>query len=103
MFVSKAGPSLVPSDGRTLADGPLGGMFLDQSFLEIWQTNQVHPLILKPHPLILTKPETRNPTSEIRNPKSEIRRPESRDRPLGGMFLWQTNQVRTLLPINPTP
>jgi len=45
VFVSKAGPSLVPSDGRTLADGPLGGMFLDQSFLEIWQTNQVNMML----------------------------------------------------------
>lgn len=41
MYVSKTGPTKVPSDGRPLADGPLGGLFFDESFLDIWQTNQV--------------------------------------------------------------
>ena len=43
--MSKTGPSKVPEDGRPVAEGPLGGLFIDKSFLEIWQTNMINMML----------------------------------------------------------
>jgi len=45
ILVSKAGPSRSPSDGRPLADGPLGGLFFDQTLADVWATNQVNIML----------------------------------------------------------
>jgi len=44
-YVSKMGPSKTPEDGRPIAEGPLGGFFIDKSFLEIWQTNMINMML----------------------------------------------------------
>ena len=44
-YVSKTGPSKAPHDGRPIAEGPLGGLFIDQSFLAIWQTNMINMML----------------------------------------------------------
>ena len=43
--MSKMGPSKAPEDGRPISEGPLGGFFIDKSFLEIWQTNMINMML----------------------------------------------------------
>eukprot|EP00286_Rhodomonas_abbreviata_P022102 CAMPEP_0181315640 /NCGR_PEP_ID=MMETSP1101-20121128/15483_1 /TAXON_ID=46948 /ORGANISM="Rhodomonas abbreviata, Strain Caron Lab Isolate" /LENGTH=955 /DNA_ID=CAMNT_0023422861 /DNA_START=290 /DNA_END=3157 /DNA_ORIENTATION=+ len=44
-LVSRAGPGKVPEDGRPLADGPLGGFFIDRYFMQIWFKNMVNIML----------------------------------------------------------
>mmetsp|Transcript_61716 Transcript_61716/g.145399 ORF Transcript_61716/g.145399 Transcript_61716/m.145399 type:complete len:1022 (+) Transcript_61716:124-3189(+) len=44
-LVSRAGPGKVPEDGRPLADGPLGGFFIDRYFMQIWFKNMVNMML----------------------------------------------------------
>ncbi|EKX44221.1 hypothetical protein GUITHDRAFT_163588 [Guillardia theta CCMP2712] len=45
VLVSGAGPSLVPSDGRSLAQGPFGGFFMDEALYAIWSTNAINLML----------------------------------------------------------
>eukprot|EP00960_Hanusia_phi_P031054 749047-Hanusia_phi.AAC.2 len=45
VLVSGAGPSLVPSDGRSLAQGPFGGFFMDDALGSIWSTNAINLML----------------------------------------------------------
>jgi hypothetical protein len=56
------GPSKTPEDGRPMAEGPLGGFFIDKSFLEIWQTNMINMMLeyyLDKRAQVCTSPCTR--------------------------------------------
>jgi len=60
-YVSKTGPSKMPADGRPIAEGPLGGLFIDGSFLAIWQTNMINMMLeyyLDKRSLVLTSART---------------------------------------------
>jgi hypothetical protein len=45
ILVTRSGPTMAPSDGRSLADGPLGGLFIDQNLNEVWQTKVIFMLL----------------------------------------------------------
>ncbi len=34
-----------PGDGRPLADGPYGGLFIDEALNEVWVTNQINIML----------------------------------------------------------
>ena len=45
ILVTRSGPSLSSSDGRSLADGPLGGLFIDTNLNEVWQSKVIFMLL----------------------------------------------------------
>ena len=44
-LVTRSGPTLAPSGGQPLADGPLGGLFVDSSLNQVWQTKVIFMLM----------------------------------------------------------
>jgi hypothetical protein len=45
ILVTRSGPSLSSSDGQSLASGPLGGLFIDTSLNEVWQSKVIFMLL----------------------------------------------------------